>query len=198
MVPYLDRDTEGRGVWFGTKHSVKIFAFGAIYASVVNTLLILFDAGKFESITRWVPGLQPIRETQPDGTEVLVNKGLLSVKDFEGRFAWPEGWDHVPVPFNEQVCDIYFKNLHLWCNFHLNIPGIMSGQVIPLGLIFIFTVALLYAVFILGWLRTRRDLMLALFTGFFFTFLVLTITGSFFRGPGQELVPPWGIVVDEG
>jgi hypothetical protein len=165
---------------------------------LINWLLILFDAGKFEKITRWIPGLQPIRESTPEGGEVLVDKGLLGVKDFEGRFAWPDWTKNIDVPFNQQVCDIQFKGLHLWCDFHLNIPGIMSGQVIPLSLIFIFTIAMLYTLFMLGWLRTRRDLMIALFTAFFFTFFALTINGSFFRGPGQELVPPWGIVVDEG
>lgn len=197
IVPYFDRDEEGRGVWFGTKNAVKIFMFAAPYSVVVNTLLILFDAGKLEKLTRWVPGLQPITEQTPQG-QIEVHKGLQSVKDFEGRFAWPSDLRNIPVPFNQQVCDVQFKGIHLWCDFHLNIPGIMSGQVIPLSLIFIFTVALVYILFMLGWLRTRRDLVLALFTGFFFTFLTLTVTGSFFRGPGQQLVPPWDIVVDEG
>ncbi|MFQ5878911.1 MAG: hypothetical protein ACE5IZ_01890, partial [Dehalococcoidia bacterium] len=189
-------NAEGRGVWFGTKNSVKIFLFTAPYTLLVNWLLILFDAGKFEKITRWFPGLQPIRETLPDGNEVLVEKGLLGVKDFEGRFAWPDWTKNIPVPFNDCTCT--WKGLHLWSDFHLNLPGMLAGQVIPLSLIFSFTVILLYTLFMLGWLRTRRDLVIALFTGFFFTYFALTINGSFFRGPGQDLVPPWGIVVDEG
>ena len=196
MIPYFDRSADGRGTWFGTKHSVKIFAFAAPYAMLVNWMLILFDAGKFERITRWFPGLQPLRETRPDGTTAFVGKGLLSVKDFEGRFEWP-GWSkNIDVPFND--VDAHFKGLHLWYDMHLSLPSIMANQVIPLFSIFFFTMVLLYALYMFGWLRTRRDLVIALFTAFFFTFFALTINGSFFRGPGQELVPPWGIVVDEG
>lgn len=182
-IPYFDRNREGQGVWFGTKNSVKIFLFTTPYTLLINWLLILFDAGKFEKITRWFPGLQG-------------QKGLLGVKDFETRFAWPEWSKSIPVPFND--VDAHFKGLHLWPDFHLNLPGMLAGQVIPLSLIFIFTLVLLYALYMFGWLRTRRDLVIALFTGFFFTYFALTITGSFFRGPGQDLVPPWGIVVDEG
>ncbi len=38
---------------------------------------------------------------------------------------------------------------------------------------------------------TRRELIIALFTGFFVTYWVLTIVGTSFRGRGQNLIWPW-------
>ena len=81
---------------------------------------------------------------------------------------------------------------------HLNIPVIMSDQVIPLSLIAILTVGWIYALFRIGWLRTRRDLFIVMFTAVMMSYLVLSMIGSFFRGQAQALVPPWEIKVDEG
>ena len=43
---------------------------------------------------------------------------------------------------------------------------------------------------------TRRELIIALFTGFVITFLVLTISGTSFRGEGQELTWPWNLPLE--
>jgi hypothetical protein len=40
---------------------------------------------------------------------------------------------------------------------------------------------------------TRRELIIGLFTGFFVTYWVLTIFGTSFRGPGQDLMWPWNL-----
>jgi hypothetical protein len=41
---------------------------------------------------------------------------------------------------------------------------------------------------------TRREMIIALFTGFVITYLVLTVFGTSFRGPGQDLYLPWQLV----
>jgi menaquinol-cytochrome c reductase cytochrome b/c subunit len=38
---------------------------------------------------------------------------------------------------------------------------------------------------------STRDWMICLFTGFFVTFIILTISGTFFRGQGMHLYWPW-------
>ena len=43
---------------------------------------------------------------------------------------------------------------------------------------------------------TRRELIIALFTGFVVTYLVLTISGTSFRGEGQALVFPWQLPLE--
>jgi hypothetical protein len=40
---------------------------------------------------------------------------------------------------------------------------------------------------------TRRELIIALFTGFFVAYWVLAIFGTSFRGEGQELTLPWDL-----
>jgi hypothetical protein len=39
-----------------------------------------------------------------------------------------------------------------------------------------------------------RHIMIALFSGFFATFIILTIVGTAFRGPGMHLFLPWDTV----
>lgn len=43
---------------------------------------------------------------------------------------------------------------------------------------------------------TRRELIIALFTGFFVTYWVLTIFGTSFRGEGQDLSWPWNLPLE--
>lgn len=74
----------------------------------------------------------------------------------------------------------------------------MAEQVIPLGAIAFFAVLIIYVLFRLGWLRTRRDVMIVMFTAVMVGYLALTLVGSFVRGPGQDLIAPWDIKVDEG
>jgi menaquinol-cytochrome c reductase cytochrome b/c subunit len=43
---------------------------------------------------------------------------------------------------------------------------------------------------------TRREMIIALFTGFVITYVVLTISGTSFRGEGQNLVWPWQLPLE--
>ena len=40
--------------------------------------------------------------------------------------------------------------------------------------------------------------MIVMFTSVMAGYLALTLVGSFVRGPGADLIPPWDIKVDEG
>jgi menaquinol-cytochrome c reductase cytochrome b/c subunit len=210
VIPYIDRSGEGRGIWFGTERSVRIAVFAAFYAVLVTFLLILFDAGKFEPVTRWFPGLGPVQEevtieVSPGYFETAtysVDKGLLSARDLQGppsgRWAWsighldwPEDFDHIPLPFN----DVAWIP---WEGMAINLPVTLVEQIIPIGMIFFLSVLLIFILWRIGWVRNTHDVMIVLFTGFMATYLALTITGSFFRGSGQQLVPPWDVKVDPG
>jgi hypothetical protein len=81
---------------------------------------------------------------------------------------------------------------------HLNLASIMAEQVIPLSIIAGLAVLWLYAMFRVGWLRTRRDVFIVMFTAVMVSYLVLSMVGSFFRGEAQALIWPWDIKVDEG
>lgn len=43
MVPYIDRDRRGTGIWFSTKKGVPIAILSAIYTAIIEIGLVLFD-----------------------------------------------------------------------------------------------------------------------------------------------------------
>ena len=219
-IPYIDRNREGQGVWFGSKNAVRLTLVSAAYSVIVVTALVSFDSGGrtyTEQLTRWIPSCNA--EAQHQGTPCLVDAegeahtGLLSTKDISKRLQfsvpfpnflgtddsnldWPADLDNIPVPFNDVCGNV--GSFHLWCDMHLNIPSIMAEQVIPLSTVVGLAVAIIYVLFRVGWLRTKRDLFIVMFTAVLVSYLALSMVGSFFRGEGQNLIWPWEIKVDEG
>ena len=217
MIPYVDRSRHMQGVWFGTKYSVRITLITAVYAMIVSFGLVAIDAGDTigtERLTRWVAAC-PEDAAAVDwpclrdeaGAE---HKGFVSTKDVAKRLEfdllglrWPDDLDNIAWPFNDSLGDwdlgaIGLPNIHGWGGEHLNIPAATAEQVIPLSSIAFFAVLIIYILFRLGWVRTRRDVMIVMFTGVMAGYLALTLVGSFVRGPGQDLVWPTEIKVDEG
>ncbi len=224
MIPYLDRSREGQGVWFGTKYAGRLTLVACIYAVIVSAGLVIFDAGDrthTEYLTRWIPSCdipaegQTIHQTTPcltdaegvshvglAGTAELYSRlqfslpfpHILGVND--GHLDWPKDVTNIPIPFNN-IC-FQWHGQHLWCDMHLNLPATMTQQVIPLTTIAFFSVLILYSLFRIGWLRTRRDVFIVMFTCVMTAYLVLSLVGSFFRGEGQALIWPWEIKVDSG
>jgi hypothetical protein len=205
-IPYLDRSNEQQGVWFGTKYSGRMTVFTALYSVVVTWILVLFDAGKFERFTRWFPGLVRVQEQRsvevsPGVTETQtfeVAKGFLSTKDLAkrwewsiGKLDWPQDFDHIPLPLN----DISWIP---WHGMNINLPTTLAEQILPLSIIALLAVLAIVIQWRFGWVRTRRDVFIVMFTGVMAGYLILSIIGSFFRGPGQTLIPPWDIKVDPG
>jgi menaquinol-cytochrome c reductase cytochrome b/c subunit len=71
-------------------------------------------------------------------------------------------------------------------------PEIVYGQVFPI-IVMLASIGLLMGL-VQGMFRpTRREMIIALFTGFFVTYWVLTIFGTSFRGEGQNLTWPWNL-----
>ena len=223
-IPYLDRSREGQGVWFGTKYAGRLALITVIYAVVVSSALVVVDAGDrthTEYLTRWIPSCSAdlqvpgnhaktpcLTDADPDhhvglaGTAELNSRfkfavpfpHMLGVSD--GWLDWPGDVDSIPVPFNK-IC-FQWHGQHLWCHLRINLGATMTQQVIPLSTIAFFTVLIIYVLFRVGWLRTRRDVFIVMFTGVMTAYLVLSMVGSFFRGQGQALIWPWEIKVDPG
>ena len=67
---------------------------------------------------------------------------------------------------------------------------LISGVLLP-------TFIMLAPIFILVWIMRRgwnastREVAIGLFTGFVVTFVLLTVSGTVFRGPGMHLYWPW-------
>ena len=69
---------------------------------------------------------------------------------------------------------------------------------IPAGFMVGLSCLLIYAFWRIGWVLTRRDALITLMSGFVGVFLMLTIIGTAFRGPGQDLIWPWDLRTLEG
>ncbi len=73
----------------------------------------------------------------------------------------------------------------------VNEPELFPGWVIPVVVIG-GLIVLLY-VLIRKWRPSTREVMIGLFTAFVVTYVMLTISGIFFRGLGMHLVWPWNL-----
>ena len=196
-IPYWDRSSENQGVWFGSRYAVRLAVWGAFLAGLVTIWLILYDASKhvewMETIIRgtglnsdfiWPAWLDWARNLR--GLDVGINWSDLSFNI--GGFRLFEDWRAIPI-------GIPFTTESPWL-LNLNFPSFLSQQIVPVATMVGGPLALVwFTKRKLGWIKTRRDIAILIFSGFISVYLVLTIVGTTFRGQAQELRPPWDIVV---
>jgi len=77
----------------------------------------------------------------------------------------------------------------------LGAPEFVYNQMLPVGII-VATIAVLVVLVQVLFRPTRREMIIALFTAFVVTYVVLTISGTSFRGEGQDLVFPWQLPLE--
>lgn len=83
----------------------------------------------------------------------------------------------------------------LWMNAVINdlgLPELVAGMFMPAAIIAFF-IGLLVVLVKQIFRPTTRELIIALYTGFFVTYWLLAIIGTSFRGPGQDLILPWNL-----
>ena len=199
MIPYWDRDNDSQGIWFATPNSGRIVLWGFFFAAFATALLILYDASKHvewtESFIRgtglnsdfiWPGWLDWARNLR--GLDTGLNWGDLSFTI--GDFKVFQDWRAIPLGIPGTEASPWLLNL--------NFPSFLSQQVVPVATMIGLPLLLLkFTKDYLGWIKTRRDIVLLLFTGFIAVYVVTTTVGTIFRGEGQELHPPWDIVVVE-
>ena len=74
-------------------------------------------------------------------------------------------------------------------------PALVYNILLP-SAIMIFMILVLVVLVQVIFKPTRRELIIALFTGFVVAYIVLTISGTSFRGEGQNLVFPWQLPLE--
>ncbi len=186
--PYFDRETDGQGKWFGTDRAVKITIVSAIIGFVGTWLLILWDSGKIAFFLHDWFGWS--------GGDHL--RFLESARSIQTQLPWPEWSKSIPyLPFNLKLLasdapggPTAFQNL--------DFPGWLVEQAIPILALVGLPSLMIFSLWKIGWVLTRRDALLALFSGFVASYGILTLVGTAFRGAGQELVFPWDLSVSEG
>jgi len=114
------------------------------------------------------------------------------------------GYHHDPVTGVVQAPPQWYQNLPdwltglFWYDLNLNLPAFVVEILIPTLTMVGLPLLLIYVLWRIGWLRTRRDVMLVLFTGFLATYWTMTVVGAAFRGAGQLLVWPWHVPTIDG
>jgi quinol---cytochrome c reductase cytochrome c subunit, bacillus type len=130
----------------------------------------------------------------------------------DGRLDWPQDFTHIPIPLingtswpwhwggqSGQPPPEWYRHLPGWLtglypyDLNWNFPAFIVEQLIPVTLMVGLPVLLLYGLWRIGWLRTRRDICIAIFSGFIAVYFFMTIVGAAFRGSGQDLVYPWDV-----
>lgn len=145
MIPYIDRDRRGSGIWFSTKNGVAITALSAIYTAVIEIILVVFD-------------------------EFFFISGM------------PEG-SHGIAPFIKWAL--------------VSATGVSGDKIAWVGEILVPTVMMIMIPWVLAALVKRRfkantrEVMIALYTFYITSFVVLTIIGTAFRGESMRLMWPW-------
>jgi menaquinol-cytochrome c reductase cytochrome b/c subunit len=179
--PYFDRDTEGQGAWFKTENSVRITVGCALVGFIGTWLLILWDTGKAAYLLHKWFGIT-------GGRQLAF---LENARAIQQQLPWPEWSTHIPY--------LWFNLTILGAPFHhLNFPAWLVEQGIPIAFLVGLPSLMIFVMWRIGWVVTRRDALLALFSGFVAAYGVLTLVGTAFRGQGQELVFPWELKVSEG
>jgi quinol-cytochrome oxidoreductase complex cytochrome b subunit len=80
---------------------------------------------------------------------------------------------------------------------HMNAPNIIWNVALPTVIMLIW-IGILMGMVQAIFRPTRREMIIALFTGFYVSYIVLTIFGTSFRGHGQDLTWPWNLPLTHG
>jgi hypothetical protein len=188
--PYFDREQSGQGSWFGTENAVKITIVAALIGIIGTWLLILWDSGKLAFYMSEYFGIS--------GGDTF--RFLESSASIRSQLPWPEWSTDIPyLPFELRILDDDVKAGDGPTDFqHLDFPSWIVEQGVPIMAMVGLPTIMIFTMWRIGWVVTRRDALLALFSGFIGAYGVLTLVGTAFRGQSQELVWPWDLSVSEG
>ncbi len=186
--PYFDQDNDGQGLWFGTPAAVRITVLSGLVGVVGTWALILWDSGKVAwALNDW------FGFSGGDSLRFLEN-----VRSIQTQLPWPEWSKSITyLPFNLKLLDGTGQGGPTTFQ-HLDLPAWIVEQGIPIIVMVGLPALMIWVMWKIGWVETRRDALLALFSGFVGAYGILTLAGTAFRGQGQELVFPWELKVSQG
>lgn len=188
--PYFDRSTEGQGRWFADVNSVKNTVLSLMVGFWGTLALIIWNSGK---AALWLKDWFGFS----GGDTLAFLERSAALKD-PSVVPWP-GWsDSIPyLWFNLKILD-EGPGAGVTTFQHIDLPTLLVDIGIPTGFMVGLACLLIYALWKAGWVLTRRDALITLMSGFVGAFLMLTIIGTAFRGPGQDLIWPWDLRTLEG
>jgi quinol---cytochrome c reductase cytochrome c subunit, bacillus type len=137
--------------------------------------------------------------------------GIEGPTGTDGRLTWPADFSRIPLPIingtwwpqwgnaHGEPPPQWYQDLPDWLtglypyDLYVNFPAILVEIIIPTIFMLGLPALLIFILWRINWVNTRRDVMLSLFSGFIVVFFLMTIIGAAFRGGGQELVWPWDV-----
>ena len=187
--PYFDRDNEGQGLYFSTENSVKLTLVSAAVGVIGTWILILWNQGLIAS---WMNSWFGI-----SGGSTFAF--LENSRAIQGNLPWPEWSRSIPyLPFELKILDEGYTGFGPTSFQNLDLPAFTVEIAIPMIFVVGLPSLLVYILWRMGWVFTRRDAVIVLFSGFVAVMGTLTVVGTAFRGENQDLVMPWNLTVDEG
>jgi quinol-cytochrome oxidoreductase complex cytochrome b subunit len=178
-IPYYDRDNEGQGEWLSTPNAWRLTWIGSIVGSVGSLLLIAWDAQLHVRSFVALSGSE-----WPSALNFLRNARAI-----QNDLPWPEALRSIPLG---NILRLDLLGLPA-ADITLNIPELIVAQILPVSLMIGLPIIFSIVLWKTGEAKTRRDHMIAQFSGFIATYIVLTIIGTAFRGQGMELMLPWQV-----
>ncbi len=116
---------------------------------------------------------------------------LRSTTDLNGAIDWPNWTRHIPfLPFK---LTLLASSTGVSTFQTLDFPVFLYSIAIPCGAMIGLPIVMLLLLKHRYGQFTRRDAMIALFTGFMVVWTEMTFIGVSFRGQGMALLPPWEV-----
>ena len=182
-IPYYDRNNDHQGRWLASPRAWTLTWIGAIVGAVGTLLLIVWDSGKHVVLWARLTG-----NDVGDWPEKL--NWLRSARALQNDINWPESWTSIPLGSKVLRTDLLGLPA---VNLDVNLPAVIIEQMIPVGLMIGLPILLSVVLWRMGLAVTKRDHMIAQFSGFISVFVVLTVIGTAFRGKGMELFWLWDV-----
>jgi hypothetical protein len=178
-IPYYDRSNDGQGEWMGTPRAWKLTIIGTVTGVVGCVALILYDGAKHVVIWAKLTG-----QDVTDWPEKL--NWLRNARALQNDIAWPDWFRRIPLGDWIPTEQLGLPKIDL----NVDLAGVLVEQIIPVSLMVGLPVMMSLVLWRLGIARTRRDHMIAQFSGFIAVYVILTIFGTALRGEGMELFWP--------
>lgn len=179
-IPYFDRSHDGQGEWLATPRAKLNLIIGAVVGAVGTLLLIIWDGSKH--VVLWA------RLTGNDVSDWPTKLNWLrSARALQIHINWPE--ELLSIPLGEKVLRTDLLGLPR-VDLNVNLPALIVEQALPTALMVGLPLLMAFILHRQGIARTKRDHMIAQFSGFIAVFVVLTVIGTAFRGQGMELLWP--------
>jgi len=192
-IPYFDNTNTGQGEWLSTPRAWPNLIVGAFVGAFGTLLLIFYDASIHVRIFEWVANPGENRFLADGTTDNPAFNGwpqgldfLKSLRSLQTELDWPEALTRIPLGSKVLRTDLLGLPA---IDLDVNLAAVLVEQMIPVGAMVGLPLLLSAVASKVGLAQTKRDHMILAFSGFIAVYVMLTIVGTFFRGPGLVLAP---------